>query len=266
MRSKVTGATVVVIYIIFLLICAETSLRLGGGIIRFAKHEPDNPGKVILSIGESTTFGLGVRKNESFTSILDNKLNKKGNYSVINLGVPAIVSANIYRNFEKQLLDYNPDTVIVLMGINDFNSELNGHRSSGFISEFFSDLRIYKLYKVTIDYLNSRTSIRNGTLKFYQPGGGYRFSEKQANELRYNMRKITSLADKYKVRVIFMTYISCGTQKVDSIIVQEALEDGAEIVINDIKCENSEYFTKDNWHPSYIGHSYMADNLYKHFI
>lgn len=73
----------------------------------------------ICVIGDSVTYGIGVGKNETFSYILEKKLNKEGyDVEVWNMGVPA------YNSIQKNIM--------VRKAINEFNADL-------IIYQYFSD-------------------------------------------------------------------------------------------------------------------------------
>jgi len=97
----------------------------------FTKDKPDNTYRII-TVGGSTTFGLGVTDEKTWPHILDEKLqniNVVTNIEVINAGVSPFTSNN-YRNHDissiyksklitEKLIHYKPDLIIVFGGNND---------------------------------------------------------------------------------------------------------------------------------------------------
>ncbi len=86
-----------------------------------SKEKQDNTYRIFV-VGGSTTFGSGVKDNESapahLQKIFDNK--ELGfNVEVINAGVPGAWSQNEVRYVKEKLIDYDPDLIIVYDGVND---------------------------------------------------------------------------------------------------------------------------------------------------
>jgi len=77
----------------------------------------------ILVIGDSTTEGTGVQKEEIYSEQLENMLSK--NYEVITVGVKAFGTAQELAFLKKEGLKYNPDLIII-----GFNTEVELTRNT----------------------------------------------------------------------------------------------------------------------------------------
>ena len=76
--------------------------------------------KTILCLGDSLTAGYGVAKEQSYPSLLQNKLTRyKLPYKVINAGVSGDTSAGGLRRLGWLLKQSSPDIVILELGAND---------------------------------------------------------------------------------------------------------------------------------------------------
>jgi len=75
----------------------------------------------IIALGDSMTYGWGVRTNESWPKQLERKLNRlyTTNYEVLNFGVPGASIEEKVRVFKECAILYNPDMVILQFFIND---------------------------------------------------------------------------------------------------------------------------------------------------
>ncbi len=76
----------------------------------------------ICCLGDSITFGYGVDNKDTFSSILEKKLNKisqKTKYEVINCGVIGQCSYFGLKMFKKEILPFKPDIIIVSYALND---------------------------------------------------------------------------------------------------------------------------------------------------
>jgi lysophospholipase L1-like esterase len=72
----------------------------------------------ILCVGESTTFGYPVHGNgypEQLERLLNQNL-RSLRFKVYNLGVCAITSREVAWHFYKNIMDYQPHLVIMLLG------------------------------------------------------------------------------------------------------------------------------------------------------
>lgn len=86
------------------------SLRKGPGVRRIA------------AMGDSTTFGWGVGDDETFCRRLEEALNGgggPGRYEVMNAGVCGHSTVQGLRMFERRVLSYGPDVVLVSYALND---------------------------------------------------------------------------------------------------------------------------------------------------
>jgi lysophospholipase L1-like esterase len=87
-----------------------------------------NPSYRIFIIGGSTVFGAGLPSDEfTISSKLDEFLNDDDNtIEVINAGISSITSFEELYHIEKNILNYNPDMIIIYDGVNDiFYKKIN---------------------------------------------------------------------------------------------------------------------------------------------
>jgi len=76
----------------------------------------------ILGVGDSFTFGAGVREEDTFLARLERDLNSASPgpaYEVINCGVASYNTADEVTYLEKRWLDLEPDVVLLVFVIND---------------------------------------------------------------------------------------------------------------------------------------------------
>ncbi|MBD3256809.1 hypothetical protein GF377_00150, partial [candidate division GN15 bacterium] len=71
----------------------------------------------IVALGNSCTFGWGVDDNQAFPAVLEEKLDRS--YEVINAGVPGYSSYQGRVFFEQELVDLDPDVVLIMFSWND---------------------------------------------------------------------------------------------------------------------------------------------------
>lgn len=99
----------------------------------------------ILCLGESTTAFGG---ENSYPAQLERILNQRSSerkFVVINKGIPAIDTAVIISDLERNLNRYSPHMVITMMGIND---SVNRFESKNGIRDFIKTFRVYKVLKL----------------------------------------------------------------------------------------------------------------------
>lgn len=90
----------------------------------FEKEKPDNIFR-IAALGASTTLGWWVGNELTYPRILErmlnNKLNKKKNFQVINTGQYYHQSCDVKRIYKNDVLKFNPDMLLIMSGWNDIN-------------------------------------------------------------------------------------------------------------------------------------------------
>lgn len=77
----------------------------------------------ILSLGESTTFGIGVADNQTYSARLEQELNSSRTdrrYRVINAGMSAYSSTQSVRYLERRGMALQPDAVLFYHEANDY--------------------------------------------------------------------------------------------------------------------------------------------------
>ncbi len=132
----------------------ETVLRIGGSWFLYRQDMRNvsslNKGSgsyKVLCLGESTTALGGEFSYPSMLQRFFQKHDPQLKISVINKGIPSIDTKTILDNLESQLDQYNPQVVVLMIGINDeynyytFGQDVQTRRN------FLDDLRIVKLMK-----------------------------------------------------------------------------------------------------------------------
>lgn len=89
----------------------------------FRGGEPRADSRVVLCLGDSTTFGWKVGETDSFPELLEERLNgeaggEKG-WSVVNAGVPGYTSQQLRWQAEALIPRWKPEVVIVCVGNNE---------------------------------------------------------------------------------------------------------------------------------------------------
>jgi lysophospholipase L1-like esterase len=91
-------------------------------------HEVGAKGKGevrVLSLGESSTFGVGVANGETYSAVLENLLNAESTgeavtYRVVNAGVSAYSSFQSLTYLELRGVELEPDVVVFYHELNDY--------------------------------------------------------------------------------------------------------------------------------------------------
>ena len=114
----------------------------------------------IIVVGDSIAYGLGVSREETYTTRLENILNHKygDTYEVINLGVNGYWTVQIYERFKDKGLKYKPDIVIYGYCHNDFLRE----GTALFQQPFFSGV-LAPLWESYMRVVTSTPFLKNST-------------------------------------------------------------------------------------------------------
>ncbi|MEI0611728.1 GDSL-type esterase/lipase family protein [Brachyspira pilosicoli] len=72
----------------------------------------------IVCLGDSTTYGYMVNRNQVWTSILNTKFNNS-NIQFINKGINGDTISGMYYRFDNDVINEKADTLILMGGIND---------------------------------------------------------------------------------------------------------------------------------------------------
>ncbi len=126
----------------------------------------------ILCLGDSWTFGYGASPGYSYPAKLQVILDKESpdKYKVYNCGIPGCTSTTLLRYFPKFMEKYEPNIVIILVGLNDMGNILpcevilmaNWPKRYYFrVKNAILDLRICKLTKLGIDRLRQKIKFSN---------------------------------------------------------------------------------------------------------
>jgi len=166
------------IFIFFILL--EIGLRLGGWGYIFFRKPHSNLKKlqqgdkvIILCVGDSYTFGIGVPYQYSYPQQLKRLLNQnlsEKRFYVYNLGRPQANCPRVLEILRKNINRYHPDLVIVLCGANDWVN-WSGKEISllplslTLLDARLSRLRTYMLFKIAFINLKSRFYKNNKIFK-----------------------------------------------------------------------------------------------------
>lgn len=69
----------------------------------------------IVCIGDSLTFGYGVKETEGWVSVLSRKIEER----IINKGIPGNTTCEMKERFIKDVIEVKPSKVIIMGGTND---------------------------------------------------------------------------------------------------------------------------------------------------
>ncbi|MBD3263575.1 MAG: tetratricopeptide repeat protein [Candidatus Omnitrophica bacterium] len=157
--------TALIIFGIFIcLVLLEVSFRIGNMVFYFSQKrlntlpESSSQSYRIMCLGESTT-GFGGRY--SYSSQLEDILNKRipaMKFKVINKGIPGVHSSRILSELRKNINEYKPDMVTIMMGVNDIRGFVAAEGIPADIPRNpFKSLKIYNLFRLIFSHLKEKS-------------------------------------------------------------------------------------------------------------
>jgi lysophospholipase L1-like esterase len=293
--------------LIVAILLSEGIFRIGGLIVNETKvkayERKDKEIYRILCIGDSSTYGVGASdaKKYSYPSqlqkILDGKETDK-RFEIINLGIPGINSSQVLHRFGKYLSEYNPDMVIVMVGMNDTwnleESEILKFYNENILRKlylsielFLNRLQLYQFFKLVfisnkfkdseyisfpekelkLPYFNDETKSKGFKLSLHNPMKAIALYK----AIESNLTAIKLIADKNNVRILFMEYHNGGWGRPERVIHQIYEKLKVPVVDNLVlfrkaKEKGIDVRGKDNWHPNDLGYLLIAKNIYNKMI
>ena len=86
----------------------------------FAACQADSSGQKILILGDSLSAGYGIAAEESWTTLLQNRLSSKGyRYQVVNASISGDTTGGGLRRLPRALQVHAPDIILIELGGND---------------------------------------------------------------------------------------------------------------------------------------------------
>lgn len=118
LKALGTGALIVVIA----LLLAEVTLQAASLLV----HDRATPWRpsaryTVLCVGDSHTYGAGVEPEDTYPGHLERLLDGRapGAYSVVNVGIPGMNTAQVRARLPDLVRRYEPDVILVWSGINN---------------------------------------------------------------------------------------------------------------------------------------------------
>jgi len=149
----------------------------------------------ILCLGDSTT-AIGGKNSWPFqlNELLNAKYSNK-NFSVVNKGVVLADSTKALSYLEKNLDEYSPKIVIIMIGINDAKREREAKKNINKISSFLNNIKTIRLVKLLAPLIFNKKKIYISTEEMYK-----------SEETKQNFNKIKEIIDKKGIKLIMMQY------------------------------------------------------------
>jgi lysophospholipase L1-like esterase len=251
-----------------------------------------NNSNIILSLGESTTYGLWVNPEQNYSYILEQRLNAYDNnkiYRVINLGFCGAITDDILECFQESLNYYNPIAVTVCMGVNDFSYMVNylnhGLNKKGIHPFSFENSLVKPKFTRNLLLLNLISNYfffsdksdnwvvvkdREGHeyLGFYKEDDKYKQLDESATNkvvenIEKNYLKLIQYCKSKNIKLYIVSYINCPhANRISKII---ATKYNVNFVDNEKK-DNGKIWqltANDRFHANQRGHQLMAFNIFK---
>lgn len=173
MKKKLLKISISIFSLIIFLGLVEVSLRVAGHFHSLSRRtrggisargtagleDEEEKGYVILSLGDSFTYGGNVSFEQTYPYILQTILareNLSREFTVVNAGVCEHNSRQVLARLPDFINKYKPNMVLLLVGATDrFNFAGYNFEEKG-IKSLFYDLRIYKMFKIISLNLRAR--------------------------------------------------------------------------------------------------------------
>ncbi len=227
-----------------------------------SKNKPSDRYRIVC-LGNSCTFGTGCDYNQTYTAWLQKMFDKDPGQirvEVINAGVPGYSTMQELRYLKEDILDYNPDMLIVQFGEND---EEGGNDVNEFPSPIFFRWQPVLLKSKVFQ---AGYGLYFGIKKFrYYHDKEYQYEIRQRSYLNCidNVKAIERYARENGIRLYFITPAwvekgrlvrKTGFARKPAIDIYKALKDSGQKL-------SALYFDPHHWLP--VGHFVVAEKIYK---
>lgn len=151
-------------------------------------------------LGDSLTFGYGVRPSENWVNLLKNNLK----ISVINKGVNGSTTVDMLCRFKKDVLDNNSKNLFIMGGTNDL---LSNRSINSIILNIETMIKEALLYDINIIIGIPPTIISSDANRLFMQSDTYGYTEKSLPDLR---TELINLCDKYSLKYIDLYSLTCN--------------------------------------------------------
>lgn len=288
LRIFFLNGTLIIFGIIVSLCCIEVGLTLSGKILLnwqsfqyrtiskkyFSSIETKKCFK-ILCVGDSSTYGRGVKIPYSYPFQLSKLLNQQSqSFEVVVISTDGINTSQLANRYKNFLKTDNYNLVIFQAGINDVHKLKECKMplyTKHYNLQWITDLKLFNLIKIyfgskktPLEYIDLTQPQKYGI-------GKYLFLDKNSlNKLfRYNFSKIVALSKKYNVTLWVMDYHTDGWMHPEIVLYKVYKEFGLKVIhqkeifdyAQGIRMKGS-----DGWHPNCYGYFVIARLIYNSMI
>lgn len=235
----------------------------------------------ILSLGESSTFGMGVKQEDTYSALIEKDLESVNGKSlhVINAGMPGYSLFQGFMYLKHRGIKLKPDAVMIYFGYNDFLPVAFLSRRDALLTEETTGLNDWELFeqkqkffpKMKI-WLTERSNFVRGLMTLFQ-------SELNPKSIGKNEKKFR-VPPEHRRRLLEMFHNFCAEENIHFIIVvpwylyftrheallrEYATKSGIPILDLPDKLQHhsevkKKYF-RDNLHPNRRGHRLIAQAI-----
>lgn len=257
----------------------------------------------ILVIGDSIAYGQGVRREDTFAKLVENKLNRnktEKKYEVVNIAQPGINTADEYYEFINKGLQYSPDMILIAYFINDLGnvhynkidntqhpnyirSSLNRQHWEWAIpfpywfekvlvnnSDFYLFLmRRYDSLLKTMGIRSKKNYDSNTLAPYLEKGKDWEYMLYYLYQMNAKAKKegikpiITIIPDFYKLKPYPFKYIHQEVEKIANLINLPVLD---LLPVFYGKDSFNLVVSKIDSHPNKLAHEMMAEEIYKFLV
>lgn len=157
----------------------------------FTGKEAPLDGKLrIVMMGDSNTYGLYLKEDESYPSVFEKKWNARHPdqpVEVINLGFPGTNSSRVLKSIPDVIQTFSPDVITVMVGVNDYwMAPVETKEAINTVSPFLvwcrEHVRIYKLM-----YMLRRQFYQPDKLEIDDEGRHLQFDENRLEQYKKSL-------------------------------------------------------------------------------
>lgn len=236
---------------------------------KYTESNDKKPFKVVI-IGDSMTYGLGIKQDQTFASILGKKLNQKRYTQVYNLSLPGDHIVDNYSKFRLAKKYLNADVYIFDMVDNDLYFDITDKYGNGYYYNKIKSICPGQELKVKDNFKNKSWEETINTIEYPSFSENYAnicFLEKIANYLAEDSNKIL-FSSFFFIPAEEPQNIESEPDKLNHIIYKYAaiLKKNGIDIINLYDYDGFHYKYKNisstETHPSKYSHSKYADIMY----
>lgn len=150
LRAFAERAGLVLFGLVLSMVLLEIGLRVAAAFVGPRPvGEGDGERRVLLTLGDSHTYGVHYTPEEAYPGQLQKILDERapGRYRVINLGLPGMNSTEIAASLPEWLLRYRPFATVVCAGINNTWNR-SGREEPSAAARWLSGLRVVRFAKI----------------------------------------------------------------------------------------------------------------------